>query len=94
MRRTEIATLTLPPGKSDHLVPYGTVPGLAVRLRAGRFMRVGFPVSDRPSPAAYYGRLGDRSVQEARRRATQLYARAKLGDDPARRQRRSQATGR
>ena len=55
-------------------MPYGTVPGLAVRLRAGGSC-VGF----------YYGRLGDRSVQEARRRAIQLYARAKLGDDPARR---------
>jgi hypothetical protein len=67
------------------LVPYGTVPGLAVRLRAGGSCVWVFQYRISRRQRAYYGRFGDRSVQEARRRAIQLYARAKLGDDPARR---------
>ena len=86
MRRTEIATLTLPPGKSDHLIPDRTVPGLALRLRAGGSVRwiFSFRIGHRQRRITL-GSATVLSVQEARRRATQLYASAKLGDDPARR---------
>src|SRR5438045_588074 len=85
MRRDQIATLVLPAGKTDHLIPDGTVPGLALRLRAGGGRSWVF--NSRIGSKQRRMTLGTAtvlSVQEARRRATQLYANAKLGNDPAR----------
>jgi integrase len=92
MRRHKIPALELPAGKKDHLVPDGTVPGLALRLREG---------GSRTWVFSY--RLGTKqrritlgaatviSVQEARRSATLLYANAKLGSDPAQQKEKAKA---
>jgi hypothetical protein len=84
MRRDEIPALSLPPGKSDHLIPDGMVPGLAVRLREGgsRTWVFSYRIGRRQRRITLGSALVI-SVQEARRSATQLYANAKLGTDPA-----------
>lgn len=84
MRRDEVAALELPAGKSDHLIPDGKIPGLALRLRAGggRTWIFSYRIGRRQRRLTL-GSATVLSVQEARRRATQLYANAKLGVDPA-----------
>lgn len=84
MRRDEVAALALPDGKSDHLIPDGKVPGLALRLRAGggRSWIFSYRIGRRQRRLTL-GSATVLSVQEARRRATQLYANTKLGIDPA-----------
>jgi integrase len=86
MRRREISTLSLPTGKSDHLIPDGTVPGLALRLRqsGNRTWTFQYRIGNKQRRMTL-GSAAVISVHEARRRATQLYANAKLGIDPAKR---------
>jgi integrase len=92
MRRNEIPALSLPPRKSDHLIPDRTVPGLALRLRAGggRTWIFSFRIGRRQRRLTL-GSATVLSVQEARRRATQLYANAKLGIDPAQQKEQAKA---
>jgi integrase len=84
MRRQEISTLELPAGKKDHMVPDSIVPGLALRLREGgsRTWVFSYRVGIKQRRMTL-GSASVISVQEARRKATQLYASAKLGIDPA-----------
>lgn len=84
MRRDQIAAFSLPPGKRDHLIPDDVVPGLALRLRAGgsRVWIFSFRIGCRQRRMTL-GSAAVLSVQDARRQATQLYAKAKLGIDPA-----------
>jgi integrase len=86
MRRQEISGLQLPAGKKDHLVPDGTVPGLALRLREGgsRAWVFSYRIGHKQRRMAL-GSATVLSVQEARRRATTLYANTKLGIDPTQR---------
>ena len=86
MRRDDVAALALPEGKRDHLIPDGRVPGLAVRLREGgsRSWVFSFRIGNKQRRMTI-GAATVLSVQEARRRATQLYANVKLGIDPAQR---------
>src|SRR5271165_4641256 len=92
MRRHEISALALPPGKRDHWVPDGTVPGLALRLRegGGRTWVFSYRIGHKKRRLTL-GSATVLSVQEARRRATQLYANAKLGIDPAQRKEEAKA---
>jgi integrase len=81
MRRDEVAAVALPAGKSDHLIPDGTVPGLALRLRGGGKRTWVFTYRiGRKQRRISLGSATAFSVQEVRRRAAQLYA---LGHDPA-----------
>jgi len=84
MRRQEISALELPAGKKDHMVPDGSVPGLALRLResGSRTWVFSYRVGIKQRRITL-GSASVISVREARRRATQLYASAKLGIDPA-----------
>ena len=77
MRRQEISALPMPEGKKDHLVPEGTVPGLALRLREGgsRTWVFSYRIGNKQRRIAL-GSAMVLSVQEARRRATTLYANA------------------
>jgi integrase len=87
MRRDrEALAPTLPAGKSDHLIPDGTVPGLALRLRASgsRTWIFSYRIGSKQRRIAL-GSATVLGVAEARRRATQLYANVKLGNDPAER---------
>jgi hypothetical protein len=92
MRRHEVSALTLPAGKKDHLVPDGNVPGLALRLRegGGRTWVFQYRIGNKQRRMTL-GSAAVLSVQEARRRATQLYANAKLGIDPAQRKEEAKA---
>jgi integrase len=84
MRRQDIANLSLPPGKSEHFIPDGTVPGLALRLRASgaRMWVFGFRLGTKQRRLTV-GSAAVISVQEARRIAAGLYAKTKLGIDVA-----------
>lgn len=85
MRRDrEASAAALPPGKTDHLIPDGGVPGLALRLRASgsRTWIFSYRLGTKQRRIAL-GSATVLGVQEARRRATQLYANVKLGNDPA-----------
>jgi hypothetical protein len=86
MRRQKISALELPAGKKDHIVPDGTVPGLALRLRVGgsRSWVFSYRIGNKQRRMAL-GAATVLSVQEARRRAATLYANVKLGIDPAQR---------
>ena len=84
MRRDEAAALALPEGKSDHLIPDDTVPGLALRLRDGGSRKWVFSYRiGRRQRRMTLGPIATLSVQEARRLATTLFAKVKLGVDPA-----------
>ena len=84
MRRDEVAALALPEGKSDHLIPDDRVPGLALRLRDGgsRTWIFSYRIGRRQRRMTL-GPITALSVQEARRLATTLFAKVKLGVDPA-----------
>jgi integrase len=86
VRCDEVAALALPEGKRDHLIPDGRVPGLAVRLREGgsRNWVFSFRIGNKQRRMTL-GSAAVLPVQEARRRATQLYAESKIGIDPAQR---------
>jgi hypothetical protein len=92
MRRDEISALALPEGQSDHLIPDGTVPGLALRLRAtgGRSWIFSYRIGNKQRRLTL-GPATMLSVPQARRLATELYANAKLGIDPAQRKEEAKA---
>jgi integrase len=92
MRRQKISILELPAGKKDHMVPDSIVPGLALRLREGgsRTWVFSYRVGIKQRRITL-GSASVISVQEARRRATQLYASAKLGIDPAQQKEKARA---
>jgi integrase len=80
----EIATLTLPPGKSDVLYFDDNVPGLALRVRASgkRSWVLQYRVGSKQRRLSL-GAASALSLTEVRRRAGLLHAETKLGHDPA-----------
>jgi integrase len=84
MRGDDVTALVLPDGKAEHFVPDGKVPGLALRLRAGgsRTWIFSYRIGRRQRRMTV-GSASALSVQAARREATKLYAKVKLGIDPA-----------
>jgi integrase len=79
-----VANLELPPGKDDALFWDSEIPGLGIRLRSsGRKLwvfqyRVG--TRQRRMTLGVVSAIG---VAEARKQATQIYAKTRLGQDPA-----------
>src|SRR5262245_4030796 len=80
----QVASLTLPPGKTDALYFDDGVPGLAVRLRAGggKTWTFQYRVGSKQRRLAF-GTASALTLSEARKRAALLHAEAKLGRDPA-----------
>jgi integrase len=80
----EVSTLQLPTGKTDALFFDDDVPGLALRLRAGgkRSWVFQYRIGIKQRRLSL-GSATALSAQEARKRAIQLYAGVKLGQDPA-----------
>jgi integrase len=78
-----VAKLALPPGKSEHIAWDSDIPGFAIRLRPHsatwffRYRRGG------RQPRVTIGAVSAISAAQARAIASQLYARVKLGEDPA-----------
>ena len=78
-----VAKLALPPGKSEHIAWDDDIPGFAVRLRphsATWFFRYRRGARQ---PRVTIGAVSAISTAQARAIASNLYARVKLGEDPA-----------
>jgi integrase len=78
-----VAKLALPPGKSEHIAWDSGIPGFAVRLRphsATWFFRYRRGARQ---PRVTIGAVSAISAAQARTIASQLYAKVKLGKDPA-----------
>ena len=78
-----VAKLALPPGKADHIEPDDDVPGFGFRLRGGSKTwtfqyRIG-----RRQRRLTIGSATAIKAADARATAEKLYAKAKLGQDPA-----------
>jgi integrase len=79
-----IRTLTLPRGKKDHIVWDDLVPGLGVRLReAGSAGYVFQYAIGKKQRRMSLGALTAVPIGAVRKTAEELYARVKLGQDPA-----------
>jgi integrase len=79
-----IASLTLPTGKSDHIEWDDDVPGFGLRLRAGgsRGYIFQFKIGSQQRRMAL-GTVTAIDIGQARETAKDLYAKVRLGEDPA-----------
>ena len=81
---TTIRALTLPQGKKDHIVWDDLVPGFGVRLREGGSAGFVFQYAiGRKQRRMSLGAVTAVPISVARKTAEELYARVKLGQDPA-----------
>jgi Arm DNA-binding domain len=80
----QVSALTLPPGKTDALYFDDTVPGLALRVRAGgkKSWVFQYRIGNKQRRLAF-GTANALTPHEARKRAAVLHAEVKLGRDPA-----------
>ena len=79
-----VRALSLPKGKKDHIVWDDLVPGFGVRLREGGSVGFVFQYAlGRKQRRMAIGTLTAVSIGNARKAAEELYARVKLGQDPA-----------
>jgi integrase len=79
-----IRTLTLPKGKKDHIAWDDLVPGFGVRLRAGGSAGFVFQYAiGQKHRRMSLGALTAVPIGAARKTAEELYARVRLGQDPA-----------
>jgi integrase len=79
-----ISGLRLPPGKTDHIAWDDDVPGFGLRLREGgaRSFVFQYKVGERHR-RMNLGAVSAVTLTEARKTASNLYHRVKLGEDPA-----------
>jgi integrase len=79
----QVSALTLPPGKTDALYFDDTVPGLALRVRAGgkKSWVFQYRIGNKQRRLAF-GTASALTPHEARKRAAVLHAEVKLGRDP------------
>ena len=83
LTKDTVAKLTLPAGKSEHVVWDDDIPGFGIRLRPNSntyFFRYRHGARQ---PRIVIGKTTAVTVQQARATAAQHYARTKLGEDPA-----------
>ena len=83
LTRDNVTTLKLPSGKTEHLVWDDDIPGFGVRLRPHSATYI-FRYRRGPrQPRMTIGAVSAITAAQARTIASQLYARVKLGEDPA-----------
>jgi integrase len=83
LTQSAVDSLALPPGKTDQVFWDEDVPGLGVRLRpSGKTWFYRYRIGAR-QPRISLGAAGVISAQAARKAAGLLYAKVKLGEDPA-----------
>jgi integrase len=76
--------LPLPEGKTEHLYPDDDIPGFALRVRAGGARRLTFQYKiGHLSKKITLGAVTALNFAETRKAAEKLYARVRLGEDPA-----------
>ena len=83
LTKDTVAKLTLPAGKSEHVVWDDDIPGFGIRLRPNSgtyFFRYRHGARQ---PRIVIGKTTAVTAQQARATAAQHYARTKLGEDPA-----------
>jgi hypothetical protein len=78
-----VAKFALPPGKADHIEPDHDVPGFGFRLRGGsKTWTFGYRIGRRQRRLPIGSATAIRAA-DARATAEKIYAKAKLGQDPA-----------
>src|ERR1700692_1205948 len=84
LTKTSIATLTLPPGKSDAIFFDSEVPGFGLRIRAGgsRKWIVQYQLHGHQQRRLTIGSVAVFDAEQARRAAREMLAKARLGEDP------------
>jgi integrase len=83
LTKDTIDKLKLPPGADEHVVWDDDIAGFGVRLRAHSATYIFRYRHGKRRPRVTIGSVSAISVQQARATAAQLYARSKLGQDPA-----------
>src|SRR5262245_49310893 len=79
-----IHTLPLPEGKKEHVYPDDAVPGFLLRIRKGGSRRLIFQYKlGGVSKKITLGAVTGLDFAETRKTAERLYARVRLGEDPA-----------
>jgi hypothetical protein len=86
LTKRTVAALVLPAGKNEHVFWDSELPGFGVRLRNGkggvsRTYRIQFRVGSQQRSKSLDARKV--SLEDARKHARQLFAKAQLGHDPA-----------
>ena len=86
LTKASVAKLTLPPGKSDLLVPDDALPGFGLRLRPSKSTwTVQYRLGGRSSPQrkVTIGTTDQFDVEAARAAAKEILAKVRLGGDPS-----------
>jgi integrase len=83
LTRDSVAKLTLPPGRSEHVIWDDDIPGFGVRLRPHSATYVFRYRHGARQPRVTIGNVTAITISQARATAAKLYARVKLGEDPA-----------
>src|SRR5262249_50602377 len=83
LTKETVAKLALPPGKTEHVVWDTDIPGFGVRLRPHSATYIFRYRRGARQPRVTIGAVSAISAAQARTIASNLYARVKLGKDPA-----------
>jgi integrase len=83
LTKDTVAGLALPAGKTEHVVWDDDISGFGVRLRPHSATFIFRYRHGKRQPCVTLGAVSAISVQHARTNAAQLYARVRLGEDPA-----------
>jgi integrase len=83
LTRDSVAKLALPPGKTEHVEWDDDISGFGVRLRPHSATYIFRYRHGARQPCVTIGSVAAISATQARTAASQLYARVKLGEDPA-----------
>jgi integrase len=83
LTKDTVAKLTLPPGRSEHVIWDDDISGFGVRLRPHSATFVFRYRHGARQPRVTIGNVSAISIAQARAAAAKLYARVKLGEDPA-----------
>jgi integrase len=83
LTKDSVAKLTLPPGKTEHVAWDDDISGFGVRARLHSATYIFRYRHGARQPCVTIGSVSAISVQQARVAAAQLYARVRLGEDPA-----------
>ena len=83
LTKDAIVTFALPTGKSEHVVWDDDIAGFGIRLRPHSATFIFRYRHGKRQPCVTLGAVSAISVSQARSNAAQLYARVRLGEDPA-----------
>jgi integrase len=83
LTKDSVTNLAIPPGKSEHVIWDDDIPGFGVRLRPHSATYVFRYRHGARQPRVTIGNVSAITANQARGEAAKLYARVRLGEDPA-----------